>query len=324
MSLRVGVIGTGVMGAEHARILREETRGAHLAAVADTDPGRAAAAADGAAVFTDPLELIAAEGVDAVVIASPDATHGTLARACLEHGKPVLCEKPLAATTAEALALVEAEVAHGRRLIQVGYMRRFDPAYEEMREARLNGAIGAPVLLHNIHRNAQAPEWFTGAMALTNSFVHEIDISRWLLGSEMLRADIVAGPGGEPLLVTMTTDKGEIVSTEVFVNAAYGYHVHAELVGRSGTVAMAAPALTAINRAGAHGHGWPNDWVPRFREAYRRQMHAFVRSVERAEPVGASAWDGYVASAIAEQLAQAFAEGRSAELRLVPAVELYR
>lgn len=324
MSLRVGVIGTGVMGAEHARILREETRGAHLAAVADTDPGRAAAVADGAAVFTDPLELIAAEGVDAVVIASPDVTHGTLAHACLEHGKPVLCEKPLAATTAEALALVEAEVALGRRLIQVGYMRRFDPAYEEMREARLNGAIGAPVLLHNIHRNAQAPEWFTGAMALTNSFVHEIDISRWLLGSEMLRADIVAGPGGEPLMITMTTDKGEIVSTEVFINAAYGYHVHAELVGRSGTVAMAAPALTTTNRAGTHGHGWPNDWVPRFREAYRRQMRAFVRSVERGDPAGASAWDGYVASAIAEQLAQAFAEGRSAELRLVPAVELYR
>ncbi|MBB5223147.1 myo-inositol 2-dehydrogenase/D-chiro-inositol 1-dehydrogenase [Amaricoccus macauensis] len=324
MSLRVGVIGTGVMGAEHARILCEETRGAHLAAVADTDPGRAAAVADGAAVFTDPLELIAAKGVDAVVIASPDVTHGTLAHACLERGKPVLCEKPLAATTAEALALVEAEVALGRRLIQVGYMRRFDPAYGEMREARLNGAIGAPVLLHNIHRNAQAPEWFTGAMALTNSFVHEIDISRWLLGSEMLRADIVAGPGGEPLMVTMTTDKGEIVSTEVFINAAYGYHVHAELVGRSGTVAMAAPALTATNRAGTHGHGWPNDWVPRFREAYRRQMRAFVRSVERGEPAGASAWDGYVASAIAEQLAQAFAEGRSAELRLVPAADLYR
>ena len=69
-------------------------------------------------------------------------------------------------------------------------------------------------------------------MALTNSFVHEIDISRWLLGSEMRRAEVVAGPGGEPLMITMTTDRDEIVSTEVFVNAAYGYHVHAELVGQ--------------------------------------------------------------------------------------------
>jgi myo-inositol 2-dehydrogenase/D-chiro-inositol 1-dehydrogenase len=324
MSLRVGVIGTGVMGAEHARILREETRGAHLAAVADTDAARAAAAALGAEVFTDPLALIASDSVDAVVIAAPDATHGALARACLDHAKPVLCEKPLAASTAEALALIEAEVAAGRRLIQVGYMRRFDPAYEEIRQARLDGRIGTPVLLHNVHRNAQAPGWFTGSMALTNSFVHEIDISRWVLGSEMLRADIVAGPGGEPLMITMTTDKDEIVSTEVSMNASYGYHVHAELVGRSGTIAMAAPVLTETNRAGTHGHGWPENWVPRFREAYRRQMDAWVASLVRDEPVGASAWDGYVASAIAEQLAEAFAEGRTAEIRLVPCDDLYR
>lgn len=324
MSLRVGVVGTGVMGAEHARILREETRGAHLAAVADADPARAAAAAFGADVFTDPLALIASDSVDAVVIAAPDATHGALARACLDHAKPVLCEKPLAASTAEALALIEAEVAAGRRLIQVGYMRRFDPAYEEMRRARLDGRIGAPVLLHNVHRNAQAPGWFTGPMALTNSFVHEIDISRWLLGSEMLRADIVAGPGGEPLMITMTTDKDEIVSTEVFVNASYGYHVHAELVGRTGTIAMAAPALTETNLAGAHRHDWPETWVPRFREAYRRQMNAWVQSLDRQQPVGASAWDGYVASAIAEQLAEAFAEGRPAEIRLVLKDDLYR
>ena len=318
MSLRVGVVGTGVMGAEHARILHEETRGAHLAAVADADAARATAAARGAVVHDDPLALIASDAVDAVVIAAPDATHGQLARACLEHGKPVLCEKPLAATPAEALGLIEAEVAVGRRLIQVGYMRRFDPAYVEMRAARRAGRIGAAVLLHNIHRNAQAPGWFTGAMALTNSFVHEIDISRWLLGSELRRAEVVAGPGGEPLMITMTTDRDEIVSTEVFVNAAYGYHVHAELVGRGGTIALATPSLTTTNLAGAHGHDWPENWVPRFREAYRRQMDAWVRGIATGVPDGASAWDGYVASAIAEQVAEAFAAGRPAELRLAP------
>ncbi len=320
MSLRVGVIGTGVMGAEHARILREETRGAHLAAVADAD--RARAEATGAEVFVDPLELIAA--VDAVVIATPDATHGPLALACLAQGKPVLCEKPLAGTVQEARAVVEAEAALGRRLIQVGYMRRFDPAYAEMRAARLSGRIGEVALLHNVHRNVQAPDWFTGEMALTNSFVHEIDISRWLLGSEMARARVVAGPGGEPLMVTMITDRGEIVSTEVFVNAAYGYHVHAELVGRAGTIAMAAPSLTETNIAGAHGHDWPENWVPRFADAYRRQMAAWVRSCAGAPPAGASAWDGYVASAIAGQLAAALASGAAVEIALPVRPALYQ
>lgn len=324
MSLQIGVVGTGVMGAEHARILREETRGAHLAAVADADAVRATAAARGAAVHDDPLALIASDAVDAVVIATPDATHGQLVQACLDHGKPVLCEKPLAATTSEALGLIEAEVAAGRRLIQVGYMRRFDPAYVEMRAALLSGRLGAAALLHNVHRNAQAPGWFTGAMAVTNSFVHEIDISRWLLGSEMRRAEVVAGRGGEPLMITMTTDRDEIVSTEVFVNAAYGYHVHAELVGRSGTIAMATPSLTRTNLAGAHGHDWAENWVPRFREAYRLQMDAFVRGIATGVPDGASAWDGYVASAIAEQVVEALAAGRPAELRLAPRPDLYR
>ena len=314
MSIGVGVIGTGVMGSEHARILREESRGAQLIGVFDADSSRAEAAACGAAVFPDPLALIRSDRVDAVIIASPDATHAPMARACLEAGKPVLCEKPLAATAAEAREVVEAELSVGRRLIQVGYMRRFDPAYLEMRQVKQAGGIGTPVLLHNVHRNVRAPDWFTGPMAVTNSFVHEIDISRWLLGSEMVSAHVVAGPGGEPLMITMETDRGEIVSTEVFVNAAYGYHVHAELVGRVGTVAMAQPSLTLSNRDGMHGHAYPDNWVPRFRDAYRAQMNEWVHAVKSGSPVGASAWDGYVASAIAEQVTKALSEHRAIRL----------
>lgn len=322
MSLGVGVIGTGIMGAEHARILQEETRGAHLAAVCDADPRRAAVF--GTVTFTDPVALIRSDAVGALVIASPDATHAALVHECLAAGKPVLCEKPLAATTAEARGIVDAELALGRRLVQVGYMRRFDPAYEEMLAARLAGDLGQPVILHNIHRNVSAPDWFRGAMPLTNSFVHEIDISRWLLGSEMVGGQVFAGPGGEPLMITMTTDKGEIVSTEVSMNATYGYHVHAELVGRAGAIAMAQPSLTRTNLGLGHGHAWPENWVPRFRDAYRQQMNAWVQSAKTGKPCGASAWDGYLASAIAEKLAEAMAEGRAAAFDFGPTPALYR
>lgn len=302
MSLAVGVIGTGVMGAEHARLLREATSGAHLAAVCDADAGRASAAAQGAAVFTDAHALIASDQVQAVVIASPDATHAEYALACLAAGKPVLCEKPIAATAAEGLAIVQAETALGRRLVTVGFMRRFDPAYVEMRATCAAGRIGAPVLLHNIHRNMAAPDWFTGAMAVTNSFVHEIDISRWLLGAEMVSAQVTSAPGGDPMQITMQTDKGEIVSTEVFMNAAYGYHVHAQLVGRLGTVGMAAPTRTLTNLANAQSFGFPPNWVPRFTEAYRLQMQAWVDATKAGHTTGASAWDGFVTTSTAEQI----------------------
>jgi myo-inositol 2-dehydrogenase / D-chiro-inositol 1-dehydrogenase len=323
MTLAVGVIGLGVMGAEHLRLLREKTGGARVVAVCDADAGRAQSLSAGAQVFADPMALIAATGVEAVVIASPDATHAGLALACIAHRKPALCEKPLAGSAAEALQIVDAEVAGGTRLLQIGYMRRFDPAYIEMQAVRLAGGIGAPVLLHNIHRNAAAPDWFTGPMAVTNSFVHEIDISRWLLGSELATAIVNAAPDGDPMMITMETDKGEIVSTEVFMNAHYGYHVHAQLVGREGTVEMAAPTVTLTNRARQHGHGFPANWVPRFADAYRIQMRAWVQSVATGVPAGASAWDGYVATAVAEQVVTALQTGSKAQLFLGARPGLY-
>lgn len=323
MTLAVGVIGLGVMGAEHLRLLREETAGVVVTAVCDADAQRAGQLAHGAEVFADPLALIASDKVDAVVIASPDATHAGLALACLARRKPALCEKPLATSAAEALQIVQAEVALGQRLLQVGYMRRFDPAYVEMKRAADAGEIGDPVLLHNVHRNTAAPDWFTGPMAVTNSFVHEIDISRWLLGCDMRTAIVHAAPGGDPLLITMEADTGAVVSTEVFMNARYGYHVHAQMVGRIGTVQMVQPSVTVTNSALHHGHSYPENWVPRFRDAYRVQMNAWVRSIETGRPTGASAWDGYVATAVAEQVVTALQTTAKVTLRLGARPGLY-
>jgi myo-inositol 2-dehydrogenase / D-chiro-inositol 1-dehydrogenase len=323
MSVGVGVIGTGVMGSEHARLLSHETPDAHLAGVFDADVARAQAAAADAILFPDPRSLIESDRVGAVIIASPDATHAGLTLACLEVGKPVLCEKPLASSAAEALRVVKAEVALKRRLIQVGYMRRFDPGYQEIKRIADEGGVGAIMLLHNVHRNARAPEWFTGPMAVTNSFVHEIDISRWLTGSEMLSVHVASGPDGDPLMITMQTDRNEIVSTEVYMNAAYGYHVHAELVGRQGTVALAPPSLTMRNKDRIGGVSYPDNWIPRFADAYRRQLTEWIGAVTTGSPVGPSAWDGYVASSIAEQIAAALTNSRETKLKCAPRPSLY-
>ena len=97
----VGMIGAGAIGRIHARNLAKRTHGARLAAVMDVDAERAetVAAASGAGrVYADADALIADPEVDAVLIASPDATHAELALACIDAGKPVLCEKPLATT----------------------------------------------------------------------------------------------------------------------------------------------------------------------------------------------------------------------------------
>jgi myo-inositol 2-dehydrogenase/D-chiro-inositol 1-dehydrogenase len=123
-------------------------------------------------------------------------------------------------------------------------------------------------------------------MAVTNSFVHEIDVSRWLTGSEMVSAHVASGPGGDPLMITMRTDRDEIMSTEVYMNAAYGYHVHAELVGRQGTVALAPPSLTMRNKDRVGGVSYPENWIPRFADAYRRQLADWIRELRSGQAPG--------------------------------------
>lgn len=107
------------------------------------------------------------------------------------------------------------------------------------------------------------------------------------------------------------------------MNAAYGYDVRAELVGRTGAVALAAPALTVLNRDKTGGFSYPENWVPRFGEAYRRQLADWTHAVKTGVPVGASAWDGYVASAIAEEIAASLAKGGEIKLKYAPRPPLY-
>jgi myo-inositol 2-dehydrogenase / D-chiro-inositol 1-dehydrogenase len=332
MSLGIGVIGAGVMGADHVRIVAQETARARVVAVCDQDltRGRSVAAlAHGARAVTDPLALIADKEVQAVVVASPDATHADYALACVAAGKPALCEKPLAPTSAECFKILAAEQAHGRRLIQVGYMRRFDPGYDDMRRRLAAGDLGDALLMHCVHRNAAAPEWFTALMAITNSLVHEIDIARWLLSDEIASIQILRGrttrasAAADPLQAIMRMAGGQIVDVEVFMNAGYGYDVRAELVCEKGTLTMVPPAHAELRQNGVQSFAFAQDWRPRFAAAYRRQMQAFVDSIETGQATGASAWDGLVATAVAEAGVRAFESGAPVDIELPAMPKLY-
>ncbi len=320
-SIGIGVIGAGVMGAEHARILASDVSGAHLVAVADADPARAEAAARGARATTDAEALIADPAVEAVLIASPDATHHRLVLAAIAAGKPVLCEKPLATSTAECLEIVAAEARSGRQLVQTGFMRRFDPAYREMKAAIDDNTLGAVRILHCQHRNAAAPSWFNGAMAVTNSLVHEIDVCRWLLSTEYTAVTVIPCPSeasNDPAMFIFETAAGSLVSVELFMNADYGYHVHAEAVCAGGTSGMAHPALTRTRRNGAEEGSFPANWVPRFRDAYRLQNQAWIDGIRSGMPAadGSTAWDGLVATCLADQIVVAMTTRERTRLTL--------
>ena len=332
MSIGIGVIGAGVMGADHARIIATEIAGAHVAAISDADKARAAAVAAATSagqVFSDGLDLIHDPKVDAVLIASPDATHAPYTLACLAAGKPVLCEKPLAPATADCLKVLDAEVKLGRRLIQVGYMRRFDPAYVDMKNQLLSGRLGEALMLHCAHRNVGSPSFWTSGMSVTNSAVHEFDICRWLLDTELKTIQVMRGKQSrnskfqEPLLIVIETAEGHLIDIEIFINAVYGYDVRTEMVCENGTIDMLPPAHSLTRATAAASHGFPADWRPRFADAYRIQMQDWVRNIPTGRFSGASAWDGYVSTAVAEAGLASLASGTAAEITLQAKPGLY-
>jgi myo-inositol 2-dehydrogenase/D-chiro-inositol 1-dehydrogenase len=256
---------------------------------------------------SDPLELIGDSEVEAVVIASPDATHPNYVRACVAAGKPVLCEKPLAPSLRAARDVV-AELGASGDLVSMGFMRRFDPGYIELREAVRARTMGEPVLLHSVGRGVTSGPGSTSESSVTNSAIHDFDIVGWLLDFPVVevswhapRRSAQAQDFQDPQLILLRTADGVLSTVETFLNARYGYYIGCEVVGEAGVASLALPA-TVITEAGQRRSvGHPADWRPRFAEAYRLELQTWVDLLAGGDRGAlATLGDGLTASAVAD------------------------
>ncbi|MGI3224175.1 Gfo/Idh/MocA family oxidoreductase [Streptomyces sp. GTA36] len=315
MTVRVGVIGAGWIGLEHIRRLTDTVAGAKVTAVTDIDAARAeeAAARVGARVLADGAELIVAEDVDAVLVTSWGPTHAEHVLNAIAAGKPVFCEKPLATTAEDCLRIVEAERAHGRRLVQVGFMRRYDAGYRQMKEVLACGSIGAPLIVHCAHRNPTVPKAYTSRMAAQDTAVHEIDVLRWLLDDEIVSAQVLRPRATtnrfphltDPQIMLFETANGVRIDLEVFVNCQYGYDIQCETVGERGLVRLPDPAAVAVRTEAVSASAVLRDWKDRFADAFDTEFREWIASVAAGEePTGPSAWDGYAATVITDAAVQ--------------------
>jgi myo-inositol 2-dehydrogenase/D-chiro-inositol 1-dehydrogenase len=299
--LRVGVVGAGAMGAAHVATLADAVPAAQVTRVFDMDTERAVSVAGsvGGVASESAEALVSDPEVDAVVIASPDFTHAQLAVAAVRAGKPVLCEKPLAVTAEDARTVVDADV---------------------------DGTLGQVRVVHGIHRNASNATSTDDATLVTGSMIHEFDTFRWLLDDEIVAIRVespVLEGFRDPQVATLWMADGQMITVEVFVNAAYGYDVRVEVVGTGGSASLE-PRTPVVRRvASQSGSVIGSDFVAHFAESYRLELASWALASLRGEVVGATAWDGYAANLVAEAGVDALRSGERRVVQVPDRPELY-
>ena len=340
MTVNVGVIGVGMIGQDHIRRLTQVLSGARVSAVTDVDLERAKAIAgsvsgaenvSGVKIHQSGQDLIADDDVDAIVIASWGGTHEEYALAGIAAGKQVFCEKPLATTREACERILEAEQAAGKRLLMVGFMRRYDDAYRAMKTALNGGEIGEPLVYYSGHRNPSVPPSVTTEGVLVDTCVHDIDTSRFLFDTEITSAQVFSprrsGRAAEglqdPVLVMLELANGVLVNVEATVNIAYGYDIRGEILGESGTIELAETGPIVIKRDGRFGGRVPADWRERFVRAYDTEFQEWINAVAAGRSTGPSSWDGYAAAVVTDACVEAFRTGQKVAVSLPEKPALY-
>ncbi len=323
-----------MIGQDHIRRITQVLSGAEITAVADANPATAKNVADQlrtVSVHDTGAALIADSNVDAVIVASWGPTHEEYVLASIAAGKPVFCEKPLATTQEACRRIIDAEVAVGRRLVQVGFMRRYDADYRALKKVIESGEIGAPLLYHSRHRNPSVPETYTREMAITDTAVHDFDVVRWLLDEEFVAARVMVprpnrhgGDLQDPLLMLLETESGVVVDVETSVNIRYGYDIGGEVVGEDGVATLAERNPVVVRAAGRFAGDVPADWKVRFVAAYDTEFQEWIDGVIAGEgATGPSSWDGYAVAAVSDAVVEALHTGSRVAIDLGEKPTLY-
>lgn len=326
--IRVGLLGCGAIGRDHARRIHESIAGMDIVAVYDVFEEGAKKAIEnipGAKICATSDELIESPDVDAIVICSIDSTHEPLVLKCIEVGKPVFVEKPMADTPEGAKRIVDAEIACGKKLVQVGFMRRYDVGYRALKEHLDSKVQGEPLIAHCAHRNPTNNPEMPDSMVVTGTLIHEIDVMSWLLDDYFVKAQMLVPRSSvnspkqihDPQIMVLTTSKGIIVEVEAFIFCKYGYEVHCEIISETGTAKLPQPMSIEWSSDAKTHKNIMTDWKYRFIDAYDVEFQAWADALNEGKHSGGpDAWDGYKAAVTAATVIKAQESGGIEEIPL--------
>lgn len=304
--LRFAVVGMGRMGLWHAKNLKSHVPNARLVAVSDIDRASAKKGSRETSVpwFSDHRKLFENVELDAVCVVSSTDTHAPIATDAAEAGLNVFVEKPMATKVREANRL-ERAVKKSDVKLQVGFMRRFDPAYAHAKKRIEDGEIGKPIVFKSTSRDPfPPPVWACdpkrGGGLQIEMHAHDYDLGRWFMGSEVdlvyTSAQCLVFPElkrhvpefVDNTLITLRFRNRSMGLVEGSLNAVYGYDVRSEIYGTNGTISVGSVQrvpVTVYTRKGANSEtaffgdkGTPH-FAQRFGDAYRAEMVHFVDTI---------------------------------------------
>jgi myo-inositol 2-dehydrogenase/D-chiro-inositol 1-dehydrogenase len=292
--VHVGLVGTGRIGALHARNLKENPLVSRLTVV-DADQARAAAVATsvGADQMESPQALLNS-GLDALVIAAATPAHAELLHLAADAAVPAFCEKPIALD----LAATDMVVEHVRRsgiLVQIGFQRRFDAGYRAARDAVESGLLGdVQVVRLATHDPAPPPEAYLAASGgiWVDLAIHDFDIGSWVVGRRVVEV-FADGEANSPLFARhgdvdagcalLRFEGGLLGVASATRNDPRGYDVRMELFGLRDSVAVGWDDRTPLRSLEPGipppGNAGYKDFLQRFEPAYRAELRAFLAAL---------------------------------------------
>src|ERR1700722_18241671 len=316
--LGVGVLGVGEMGKRHAENLRRLVPQATVVAIADASQERAQQVATELEIdssFGSLEAMLENKQVEAVLIATPDKFHAQAIQIAARAGKDILCEKQIALSLADAHAALDAVSKAGTRL-QIGFMRRYDPAYAAAMKRMEAGEIGIPGIFKSVGRDKDEPpisayQSMLNGMVFYNNTIHDLDLARWLMRDEVTNVHAFTTTSIRPKVtkyddvvasvVNLQYKQGAIGNVESYVQAVYGYDVRTEIVGSKGSIFVGSiekhSAIFMTARGGEES--LVDHFLTRFADAYLEEVRDFVKNILDGRAPRVSGDDGLQALAIA-------------------------